>query len=239
MERQIIEIDPNACNGCGLCADACAEGAIGMIGGKARLLRDDHCDGLGNCLPVCPTGAIRFVRREAKEYDAKAVKANTQKREPACVGGCPGARTREIRPATAPATSNVKQSATENNGAPAGELRQWPVQIELVPVSAPFFDGADLLIAADCAAYARASFHAEYMRGRITLIACPKLNETDYGGKLADIIANRDIRSLTAIRMEVPCCCGIEHAAAGALKKTGKTIPLSVVTLGTNGEIRC
>jgi ferredoxin len=191
MKRKIIEIDESKCNGCGLCADACHEGAIGMVNGKAKLLRDDYCDGLGDCLPVCPTGAITFVEREAKAYDEKAV----------------------------------------------SELHQWPVQIKLVPVNAPYFEGADLLVAADCTAYARADFHREFMRGKITLIGCPKLDGVDYSKKLTDIIANNNIKSLTVVRMKVPCCGGIEYASAVALKNSEKNIPARVVTLGTDGEI--
>jgi ferredoxin len=207
MKRKIIEIDEGKCNGCGLCAAACQEGAIGMVDGKAKLLRDDYCDGLGNCLPVCPTGAITFVEREAAEYNEEEVKKN-----------------------------EVKKNEMKRNG--ESELRQWPVQIKLLPAQAPYFDGANLLIAADCAAYARAGFHSEYMRGRITLIGCPKLDGVDYSEKLTEILANNDIKSLTVVRMEVPCCGGIEQAAVTALKNSGKFIPWQVVTLTTDGNVK-
>jgi NAD-dependent dihydropyrimidine dehydrogenase PreA subunit len=221
MKRKIIEIDESRCNGCGLCADACHEGAIGMVGGKAKLLRDDYCDGLGDCLPTCPTGAIRFVEREADAYDEEAAR-----RRLSGLRGEPDAPGPGLGQSPCPETSM---------------LRQWPVQIKLVPVSAPYFDGAGLLVAADCAAYARAGFHREFMRGKITLIGCPKLDGVDYSEKLAGIISNNDIRSLTVARMEVPCCGGIERAAAAAAEtaeSAGKPIPLRVVTLGTDGSIR-
>ncbi|MDR0519229.1 MAG: 4Fe-4S binding protein [Clostridiales Family XIII bacterium] len=228
MIRKIIEIDEGKCDGCGLCADACHEGAIGIVDGKAKLLRDDYCDGLGNCLPVCPTGAIRFVEREAAEYNDEEVKKNMEKN--AVQGGCPGSNAHSIRregTAAPPRAGNV-----------ASELRQWPVQIKLVPVNAPYFDGAGLLVAADCAAYARASFHEEFMRGKITLIGCPKLDAVDYAEKLTEIIKGNDIKSLTVVRMEVPCCGGIEHAAVSALKNSGKFIPWQIVTLTTGGDIK-
>jgi ferredoxin len=232
MKRKIIEIDGAKCNGCGLCADACHEEAIGIVHGKARLLRDDYCDGLGNCLPVCPTGAITFVEREAEAYDEAAVKANQAKKPR---GGCPGANAHTIARKAPGAPADTSAAVSERA---VSELRQWPVQIKLAPVNAPYFDGANLLIAADCAAYARASFHAEFMRGKVTLIGCPKLDGADYSGKLAEIIAKNDIKSLTVTRMEVPCCGGIEQAAIAALKASGKFIPWQVVTLGTDGEIR-
>ena len=228
MERTIIEINELQCNGCGLCAGACHEGAIGMIDGKAKLLQDDLCDGLGNCLPVCPTGAIRFVVREAQQYDEDAVRMHKQKT--ACAGGCPG--------------SSVHSIVREAGDAPAqagemvSELRHWPVQMRLVPANAPYFDGADLLVAADCAAYARAAFHAEFMRGKITLIGCPKLDDADYSEKLFAIIAHNAIASLTVVRMEVPCCGGIEQAAAAALRRSEKCIPWRVTTFKISGEIR-
>jgi Fe-S-cluster-containing hydrogenase component 2 len=228
MKRTIINIDQSKCNGCGLCADACHEGAIGMVDGTAKLLRDDYCDGLGDCLPVCPTGAITFVEREADAYDEEAVKKN--QRQMVRESGCPGRNAHRI---TRPAES-VAQAAR----AATSELRQWPVQIKLAPVTAPYFENANLLVAADCAAYARANFHGEFMRGKITLIGCPKLDGVDYAEKLTEIIASNDIKSLTVVRMEVPCCAGIEHAAVTALKNSGKFMPWQIMTLGTDGEIR-
>jgi Fe-S-cluster-containing hydrogenase component 2 len=228
MKRNIIEIDQSKCNGCGLCAEACHEGAIGMVHGKAKLLRDDYCDGLGNCLPVCPTGAIAFVEREAADYDAQAVERNRRNAKQA--GHCPGSNAHSMERAPAAATGSSESVASE--------LRQWPVQIKLVPAKAAFFNGANLLVAADCAAYARAAFHAEFMRGKITTIGCPKLDGVDYTEKLTEIIGSNDVRSLTVVRMEVPCCGGIEQAAVAALQGSGKLIPWRVVTLGTDGEIR-
>jgi NAD-dependent dihydropyrimidine dehydrogenase PreA subunit len=228
MKRKIIEIDIGKCNGCGLCADACHEGAIGIVDGKAKLLRDDYCDGLGNCLPVCPTGAIAIVEREAAEYNEEAVKKNMERQVPQV--GCPGSNAHSIRRTAA--------DAPIQTGGAVSELRQWPVQIKLVPVNAPYFDNANLLIAADCAAYARASFHSGFMRGKITLIGCPKLDSVDYSEKLTEIITNNNIKSLTVVRMEVPCCGGIEQAAVAALKNSGKFIPWQVVTLTTDGNIK-
>ncbi|MDR3121034.1 MAG: 4Fe-4S binding protein [Clostridiales bacterium] len=233
MKRKIIEIDRDKCNGCGLCAEACHEGAIGMADGKAKLLRDDYCDGLGNCLPVCPTGAITFVEREAKAYNEDEVKKRMQEQHSHSgqgpVGGCPGSNARSIQRTAAKAAAEVSAASSE--------LRQWPVQIKLAPVNAPYFDGANLLIAADCAAYARANFHGEFMRGKITLIGCPKLDGMDYSEKLTEIIAGNNIKSLTVARMEVPCCGGIEQAAVTALKNSGKFIPWRVVTLATDGRV--
>jgi len=229
MKRRIIQIDESKCDGCGLCANACHEGAIGIADGKAKLLRDDFCDGLGNCLPVCPAGAIAFVEREALPYNEAEVKKNTENAE-VLPCGCPGSSTREIPRTNAPVPAETAIAVSE--------LRQWPIQIKLVPANASFFDGANLLIAADCAAYARANFHSEFMRGKITLIGCPKLDGTDYSEKLTDIIANNNVKSLTVVRMEVPCCGGIEQAAVGALKSSGKFIPWQVVTLGTDGSIK-
>ena len=199
MIRQIIHIDEERCNGCGLCAGACQEGAIGIVDGKAKLLRDDYCDGLGNCLPVCPTNAISFIQREAAAFDEAAVEAN------------------------------MKANAES-------ELRQWPIQIKLVPVNAPYFDGAHLLIAADCTAYAYANFHQEFIRNRITLIGCPKLDEGDYSEKLTEIIHQNDIKSVTIVRMEVPCCGGLARAAETALINSGKFIPWQVKIISTDGH---
>jgi NAD-dependent dihydropyrimidine dehydrogenase PreA subunit len=223
MKRKIIAIDRELCNGCGLCAAACREGAIGMAEGKAQLLRDDYCDGLGSCLPVCPAGALTFVEREAAAYNEEEVQKHLRNRQ----GVCPGANAHAIR-RTGQAAEHGAQS----------ELGQWPVQIRLVPVNAPYFEGAKLLIAADCAAYARANFHSGFIRGRIALIGCPKLDDTDYSEKLGEIITNNSIRSVTVVRMEVPCCGGIEHAAVAALKGSGKFIPWQVVTIRINGEIQ-
>lgn len=197
MIRKIIQIDEEKCNGCGACATACHENAIGMINGKAKLLRDDYCDGMGDCLPECPTGAITFVEREAAAYDEAAVKENQRKQK----------------------------------------LRNWPVQIKLAPVTAPYFDGADLLIAADCTAYAYTSFHQEFLRGKIALIGCPKLDAVDYSEKLTAIIAKNEIKSVTIVRMEVPCCGGLEMAVKKALLESGKFIPWQVNTIRINGEL--
>lgn len=234
MLRKIITIDKDKCNGCGLCVAACHEGAIGMVAGKATLLRDDYCDGLGDCLPTCPTGAITFEEREALPFDAQAVKENMQKKAAAAAPmpcGCPGSNARAIERPAAP----VQVSAAPLQETSA--LRQWPVQIKLVPVNAPYFEGARLLIAADCTAYARAGFHSEFMQGKITLIGCPKLDEGDYAEKLTAIIRDNNIRSVTVVRMEVPCCGGIEHAVKTALQNSGKMIPWQVVTITTDGEI--
>ncbi|MDF2839169.1 MAG: 4Fe-4S ferredoxin, iron-sulfur binding protein [Evtepia sp.] len=230
MIRKIIKIDEEACNGCGLCATACHEGAIGMVNGKAKLLRDDYCDGLGNCLPVCPTGAITFEEREAAAYNEGAVKANMEQKQPETLAcGCPGTQSRSIERQTG------HQVVTES--VVGSQLRQWPVQIKLVPVNAPYFDQANLLIAADCAAYAYGDFHNRYMRNKVTLIGCPKLDEGDYAEKLTAIIRHNNIKSVTVVRMVVPCCGGIEHAVRRALQESGKMIPWQVVTLSTDGEV--
>ena len=238
MKRRIIEIDRDKCNGCGACAAACHEGAIAMVDGKAQLMRDDYCDGLGDCLPACPTGAITFVEREAAAYDEKAVMENKQKKMQEKMKkegmtlpcGCPGSRSRRIE--------HAECDASEPRGAePVGRLSQWPVQIKLVPVNAPYFDGARLLIAADCTAYAYAAFHERFIKGHITLVGCPKLDGVDYSEKLTEIIRNNDIKSVTVVRMEVPCCGGLEHAAKTALQRSGKFIPWQVVTVSTDGRI--
>jgi len=234
MKRRIIQIDPDKCNGCGACAEACHEGAIAMVDGKAQLMRDDYCDGLGDCLPACPTGAISFVEREAAAYDEAAVLANKQKKmqqEGMCLkGGCPGARMKTLHRAAPDPAAAVP-------GAVQSRLAQWPVQIKLVPVNAPFFDGAKLLIAADCAAYAYAAFHERFMKGRITLVGCPKLDSVDYSEKLTQILLGNDIQSVTIVRMEVPCCGGLEQAVKKALQQSGKFIPWQVVVLSTDGNI--
>lgn len=227
MIRKIIKINEDLCNGCGACAGACHEGAIGMMNGKAKLLREDYCDGLGDCLPACPTNAITFEEREAPAYDEAAVlKAKKEKGSLPC--GCPGTNSKAIKHEnTGPASSAPVTS----------QLSQWPVQIKLVPVNAPYFTKANLLIAADCSAYAYGNFHNEFIRNHITLIGCPKLDEGDYTEKLTQIIANNDIKSVTIVRMEVPCCGGIENAAKRALMASGKFIPWRVVTISTDGKI--
>lgn len=228
MIRKIIQIDEEKCNGCGACALACHEGAIGMVDGKAKLLRDDYCDGLGDCLPACPTGAISFVEREAPAYDEAAVLAAKAKMEQPLPCGCPGATAKEIKRHESPSTTVVPQES---------ELRQWPVQIKLVPAKAPWFDGAKLLVAADCTAYAYANFHKDFIKGHITLVGCPKLDAADYAVKLTEIIKNNEIKGVTVVRMEVPCCGGIENAAKTALQNSGKFIPWNVVTIATDGSI--
>ena len=233
MIRKIINIDSERCNGCGLCVDACHEGAIGMIDGKASLLRDDYCDGLGDCLPVCPMGAISFEEREAAEYNETEVKNNMEQKKMGNLPcGCPGTNAKAISRADAP-----KAEAASVVPPPASQLNQWPIQIKLVPINAPYFDGAKLLIAADCAAYAYGSFHEDFIKGRITLIGCPKLDDGDYSEKLAAILTQNNIKDITVVRMEVPCCGGIESAAVQALKNCGKMIPWRVVTFSVDGEI--
>ncbi len=223
MIRKIIKIDEEKCNGCGACAAACHEGAIEMINGKAKLTREDYCDGLGDCLPACPTNAISFEEREAPAYDEAAVLRAKEEKLPC---GCPGTQVKNIE------RKPVYQSFNARS-----ELAQWPCQIKLVPVSAPYFDGANLLIAADCTAYAYGNFHNEFIRNHITLIGCPKLDEGDYTEKLTQIIANNNIRSVKIARMEVPCCGGIENAVKNALMASGKFIPWQVVTITTDGKI--
>ena len=243
MVRRVIEIDRDKCNGCGACADACQEGAIGMVDGKAVLLRDDYCDGLGNC----PTNAITFVEREAAAFDEKAVAAAQLMKKAASLKGsapitrsgcsgsaplqmdCPGSQANTLRQGTD--TDAPMQPVT------ASRLMQWPVQIKLLPVQAPFYQGARLLIAADCTAFSRADFHERFMKGRITLIGCPKLDNEDYSRKLTEILLANDIKSVTVVRMEVPCCGGMEQAVRTALQQSGKIIPWQVVTISTDGQI--
>jgi Fe-S-cluster-containing hydrogenase component 2 len=235
MIRRIISINEDKCNGCGACASACHEGAIGMVDGKAKLLRDDYCDGLGDCLPACPTGAITFIEREAAEYNEQAVLVNKikkmQNENKPLHSGCPGHQIKSFNRASS------EQNTASYQVKPQSQLAQWPCQIKLVPVNAPYFDGAKLLIAADCTAYAYANFHSEFMRDKITIIGCPKLDDVDYSGKLTEIISNNNIKSVTVLRMEVPCCGGLEHAAVTALKNSGKFIPWQVVTISTDGRI--
>ena len=260
MIRKIIHIDEEKCNGCGLCANACHEGAIDIVDGKARLVREHFCDGFGDCLPNCPTGAISFEEREAPAYDEAAVKAaqqnkkneklkeimqiedETKRREamkahlaaggnpPA--GGCPGSRMKQLE-----RTGAAPSEPTGSGYRPVSRLAQWPCQIKLLPTKAPFFDGAKLLIAADCTAYAYASLHEDFMKGKITVIGCPKLDAVDYSEKLTAIIRDNDIKSVTIVRMEVPCCGGLQRAAENALKASGKFIPWQVVTISCDGKI--
>lgn len=228
MIRKIIKIDEEKCNGCGACASACHEGAIEMINGKAKLTREDYCDGLGDCLPACPTGAIAFEEREAPAYNEEAVLKAKQDKEP-LLCGCTGTHAKAI---------HRESCDLGDYSAPVNSrLSQWPVQIKLVPPNAPYFDGANLLVAADCTAFAYGNFHNEFIRNHITLIGCPKLDNIDYTKKLTEIIANNNIKSVTVVRMEVPCCGGIEHAVKQALKISGKFIPWRVVTISTDGRI--
>ena len=212
MKRRVIHIDQDKCNGCGACASACHEGAIGMVNGKARLMRDDYCDGLGDCLPACPTNAITFVEREAAPYDEAAVQANK-------------------------AALKAGKAADAAIAPTVSRLQQWPVQIKLAPVNAPYFNGAQLLIAADCTAYAYAGFHEKFMKGHVTLIGCPKLDAIDYSEKLTEIFRNNDIRSISVVRMEVPCCGGMTYAVQKAIANSGKDIPCKVTVLSINGDI--
>ena len=216
MIRKIIHIDEEKCNGCGLCAEACHEGAIDIVDGKAKLVRENFCDGFGDCLPNCPTGAITFEEREAPAYDEAAVKESQKKKA-------------------------EEKAMNENQNAmpakPVSRLNQWPVQLKLLPPQAPFYDGAKLLIAADCTAYAYANMHEEFMKGKVTVIGCPKLDSIDYTEKLTQIIANNDIKSVTIVRMEVPCCGGLQWMAENALKNSGKFIPWQVVTISRDGRI--
>lgn len=233
MIRKIIKIDQEKCNGCGLCVSACHESAIGMVDGKAKLLRDDYCDGLGDCLPVCPTGAISFEEREALEYNEVEVTKNMQQKEAVKMPcGCPGTNVKAIN-------RDRTQMIQPEQAAPIieSQLSQWPVQIKLAPVNAPYFENANLLISADCAAYAYGNFHNEFMKNKITLIGCPKLDQGDYSEKLANILTANNVKSVTVTRMEVPCCGGIEIAVKNALKNCGKMIPWQVITLSTDGRV--
>ena len=238
MIRKIIHIDEEKCNGCGLCADACHEGAIEMVDGKAKLVRENFCDGFGDCLPACPTGAITFEEREAPAYDEAAVKESQRKEENKKMsgmhaGGCPGSAMMQFEDAQQEQVTETMQAAAK----PVSRLGQWPCQIKLVPTQAPFFDGAKLLIAADCTAFAYANLHEEFMKGKISIIGCPKLDDIDYTEKLTEIIRNNDIKSVTIVRMEVPCCGGLQRAAENALRASGKFIPWQVVTISRDGRI--
>jgi ferredoxin len=231
MIRKIIKIDESKCNGCGLCVSACHEGAIGLVEGKAKLLRDDYCDGLGNCLPVCPTGAISFEEREAAAFDKAAVKSSMENKPPektAC--GCPGVHSKTIR------RDSAGMAASEHEAAAKTHLNQWPVQIKLIPPNAPYFNNANLLVAADCAAYAYGNFHHDFMNNRITIIGCPKLDEVDYSEKLTAVLKHNNIKSVMVARMSVPCCGGIENAAKTALQNCGKMIPWRIVSISTDGK---
>lgn len=215
MIRKIIQIDEEKCNGCGACASACHEGAIEMVDGKAKLLRDDYCDGLGDCLPTCPTNAITFVEREAAQYDEAAVLENKRKQK-----------------------MQQEKNAPQVPAQTESQLAQWPCQIKLIPVTAPYLKGANLLIAADCTAYAYANMHRDFMKGRVTIVGCPKLDQVDYSEKLTTIFSENDIQSVTIVRMEVPCCGGIEYAAKKALQESGKFIPWQVLTITIDGKIK-
>ena len=269
MIRKIIQINEEKCNGCGACANACHEGAIQMVAGKAKLMRDDFCDGLGDCLPACPTNALTFEEREAVAYDDDAVKAHLAAKGPEALkkhldakkahahdndaptahhAGCPGSMAREIHhevPHHGGCPGSMARSVEHNTESTAqtaysmeSQLRQWPVQIKLAPVSAPYFQNANLLIAADCTAYAYGNFHNQFIKNHVVLIGCPKLDAVDYTEKLTEIIKCNDFKSLTIVRMEVPCCGGLEHAATEALKASGKFIPWQVVTIGIDGSIK-
>jgi Fe-S-cluster-containing hydrogenase component 2 len=240
MIRKIIHIDEEKCNGCGLCAEACHEGAIDIVDGKAKLMRENFCDGFGDCLPNCPTGAISFEEREAPAYDEAAVKESQRKKAiveavskmPHHPGsGCPGSKYMSL------AKEETEEAPAPAAGKPVSRLRQWPCQIKLVPTRAPFYEGAKLLIAADCTAYAYANLHEDFMRGKITLIGCPKLDDVDYSEKLTEIIRDNDIQSVTIVRMEVPCCGGLQRAAETALRNSGKFLPWQVVTISRDGRI--
>ena len=244
MVRKIVHIDEELCNGCGACANACHEGAIAMINGKARLIKDDYCDGLGDCLPACPMNAIQIIEREAREYDEEAVKARMEAKkraeEKGCTGAnvhmCPGSMARSLNSQNETATNPVVETPGKEVMVQS-RLQQWPVQIKLAPINAPYFDNANLLIAADCTAYAYANFHEKFIKNHITLIGCPKLDEGDYAEKLTEIIRMNNIKSVKVVRMEVPCCGGIQNAVMRALQSSGKMIQWQVVTIGCDGRI--
>lgn len=227
MKRRIIKIDKELCNGCKACADACHEGAIKMADGKAVLVKEDHCDGLGDCLPVCPVGAISFEVREAPAYDEAAVLASKQ--ASASAPACPAMRSFKLE--------REHSYEPRSSASMPSRLAQWPCQIRLAPVNAPYFSGANLLIAADCSAFAYGNFHNDFMKNHITLIGCPKLDAINYAEKLTDIIRNNDVKSVKIVRMEVPCCSGLELATKKAIMASGKFIPRQVITLSTDGKI--
>lgn len=236
MKRKIVKIDEQKCNGCGLCVNACHEGALQLIDGKAKLVSDSYCDGLGACLPECPMGAITLEEREAEAFDEAVVKQHMeagkkQAQPPKLACGCPGTNAKVI------ARGQAAAPAPEKAGAADSQLRQWPCQLKLVPVNAPYFENASLLIAADCTAYAYANIHQDFMRNKVTLIGCPKLDDINYADKLAEILKTHEIKSVTVLRMEVPCCGGIVNAVKEALIRSGKMIPWHVVTIGTDGTI--
>ncbi len=230
MIRKIVKINEEKCNGCGACAKACHEGAIEMVNGKAKLTREDYCDGLGDCLPACPVDAISFEEREAPEYNEKAVlDAKMKKMSAKLPCGCPGTQTKSIK--------RDQSDTTEDFQSMKSQLIQWPCQIKLVPVNAPYFENANLLVAADCTAFAYGNFHNDFIKNYITLIGCPKLDDIDYSEKLTEIIKNNNIKSVKVARMEVPCCGGLENAVKKALQESGKLIPWQVVTISTDGKI--
>ena len=232
MIRKIIKIDEDKCNGCGICAEACHEGAIGIVAGKAKLLREDYCDGLGDCLPACPTGAIAFEEREALEYDHEAVtEAKKAKTAPSLACGCPGTMAKAI------ARDNEEDDCAVSTAHCPSRLSQWPVQIKLAAPNASYFDGGNLLVAADCTAYAYGNFHEDFIKNKICIVGCPKLDMVDYTEKLTEILSYNDIQSVTVVRMEVPCCGGIENAVKQALQNSGKFIPWQIVTISTDGRI--
>jgi len=244
IKRKIIKIDENKCNGCGLCVDACHEGALQIIDGKAKLISESYCDGLGNCLPVCPQNAIIIEERLAEAYDEETVKKMMAEKEIAKLHqqepihfGCPGSRLRAIKRESNPTETVLNNQSQSSAGKPESQLRQWPVQIQLVPPNAPYFKNAHLLVAADCTAYAYANIHQDFMRNKITIIGCPKLDDVNYASKFTQILNYNDIKSITILRMEVPCCGGIVYAVQQALMNSGKMIPWRVVTISTEGDI--
>lgn len=248
MKRTIIQINEEKCVGCGLCTKACKEGALALVNGKAKLMRDDYCDGLGNCLPVCPTDAISFVERDTLPFDKEAAHAHKEEKVQPPVGGCPGSKAKSFTPHSQQSNYNGHDHPPESghNRPPhhhrppykaKTELNQWPVQLKLIPENSPVFEGAHLLIAADCCAYAYGNFHQEFMAGKVTLIGCPKLDEGSYTQKLIQIIQGNHIKSVTIARMDVPCCGGLQNAVTTALQESGKFLPWSLVTVTTEGVI--